>query len=68
MARTRVTVNLGEDVVDALTDIAGSRGITLTEALRQAIANEKFLQDEIDQGSKLLIEDKDKNVQRVVFK
>lgn len=68
MAGKKVTVNLGDEVQAALNEIATKRGISMTEALRQAIANEKFLQDEINQGSKILIEDKDKNVQRVVFK
>jgi predicted transcriptional regulator len=68
MAGKKVTVNLGDEVQAALNEIATKRGVSMTEALRQAIANEKFLQDEINQGSKILIEDKDKNVQRVVFK
>jgi predicted transcriptional regulator len=68
MAGKKVTVNLGDEVVQALNEIATTRGVTMTEALRQAIANEKFLQDEINQGSRILIEDKERNVQRVVFK
>ena len=66
---TKVTVNLPDDVVEAVADLAAKRGITKTEAIRQAIANEKFFQDTRDSGSEILIQDKKTNsVSRVVFR
>ncbi len=49
-------VELGEDAVRALVEIADRNGIELAEAIEQAIANEKFIEDEVDDGAKLLIE------------
>lgn len=63
----KMSVNLPDDAVDNLRTIAEKNGITLTAALRQAISNEKFLEDELQDNAKLLIEDKDKSVRQVVF-
>ncbi len=63
----KMSVNLPDETVENLRDIAAKNGITLTAALRQAVANEKFLEDELKDDSKLLIEGKDKSVRQVVF-
>jgi hypothetical protein len=64
----KVTVNLPEETVAALRQIAEHHGITMTEALAKAITTEKFLLDKIDKGSKVLIESRDrKNTQRVLL-
>jgi predicted transcriptional regulator len=69
MATTKVTVNLPDDVVKALDMLATKRGITKTEALRQAIVNEKFFQDTHDGGDEVLIRDTKKDtLSRVVFR
>ncbi len=69
MATTKVTVNLPEEVVKALGVLATKRGITKTEALRQAIVNEKFFQDTQDSGNQVLIRDAKKDtVERVIFR
>lgn len=69
MATTKVTVNLPEEVVKALGVLANKRGITKTEALRQAIVNEKFFQENHDNGNEVLIRDGKKDtVSRVVFR
>lgn len=49
-------VELGENAVRALLEIAERNGIELPEAIEQAIANEKFIEDEVEGGAKLLIE------------
>jgi len=49
-------VELPEEVVGALQQIAQRNGIGLEEAIQQAIVNEKFIEDEVDGGAKLLIE------------
>jgi predicted transcriptional regulator len=63
----KMSVNLPDEAVDSLRQIAAKNGITLTAALRQAISNEKFLEDELQNDAKLLIEDKNKAVRQVVF-
>ncbi len=66
---TKVTVNLPDDVVNALDVLATKRGITKTEALRQSIVNEKFFQDTHDNGDEVLIRDPKKDtVSRVIFR
>jgi predicted transcriptional regulator len=64
---TKVTVNLPDETVQAIKDIATRNGTTVTEALRQAIESRRFLQDEVDKGSKLLIKDSDKSFREIVF-
>jgi hypothetical protein len=59
MATRRVSVNLTEEAIKSLEALAHKRGITMTEALRKAIATEKFLVDEVSEGSKVLIRSKD---------
>lgn len=65
---SKVTVNLGDEVVAVLRDLAARRDTSLTDTLRRAIANEKFFQDELDQGSKILIEGRDRKTERVIFR
>lgn len=63
----KMSVNLPDDAVENLREIAKKNGITLTAALRQAIANEKFLEDELKEGEKLLIESDKGSARQVVF-
>lgn len=52
----RVTVNLPKQAVEALEQLAKKRKTTATEILRHAISLEKQLDDELDQGARVLIE------------
>ena len=64
----KVTVNLPEQTVEALKNIASDRGTTVTEALRQVIESQRFLEDEMQNGNNLLIQNStDKSVRQVVF-
>lgn len=68
MATRRVSVNLTEEAIKSLEALAQKRGITMTDALRKAIATEKFLVDEVGEGSKVLIESKDgKNTRQLLI-
>jgi predicted transcriptional regulator len=64
----KLSVNLPEETVTNLRELAEKRGITLTEALRRAIANEHFLEDEVKSGGKVLVEKPDKTVREIVFR
>jgi hypothetical protein len=65
---TKVTVNLPDETVEALKSMAGDRGTTVTEALRQVIESQRFLDGEVQKGNDLLIQDpRDKSVRQVVF-
>lgn len=64
----KVTVNLPADTVEALKKLAQSRGTTNTEALRQLIETQYFLQDQMDQGKNVLIQDPaDKSMRQLLF-
>jgi predicted DNA-binding protein len=64
----KVSFNLAPEVVDVLKDLASKRGMTVTDVLRRAIGTEKFVQNEIDKGGKILVEEKDKSIKQVVFR
>lgn len=64
---TKVTVNLPTETLDALRRMAGKRRTTVTEALRQIIESQGFLDNEIDAGNKLLLQDPDKGLRQVIF-
>lgn len=68
MAMKKVTVNLSDETIDDLKEVASKRGITLTEAIRKAIATEKFVQDKQDEGAKILIEKPGQRVREVEFR
>jgi bisphosphoglycerate-dependent phosphoglycerate mutase len=63
----KVTVNLPVETVEAIKKIAGERGTTVTEALRQVIESQRYLQQEIQQGSKVLIEKPDQSLRQLIF-
>ncbi len=64
----RLTANLTPAVVSALKDIARARGVTLTEALHQAISHEKFLVDAAANNNKVLLENaKSGEIRELVF-
>ena len=64
---TKVSFNLPAEDLATLKAIAARRNITVTQALRQAIATEKFVEDTIQRGGKLLVQ-RDKTVTEVVFR
>ncbi|MGJ5199622.1 MULTISPECIES: hypothetical protein [unclassified Bradyrhizobium] len=63
----KVTLRLAPDARLALEWIAAKRGLTLAEVVRQAISHEKFLTEEIDRGSTILVEGKDGRLKQLVF-
>jgi predicted transcriptional regulator len=64
----RLSVNLSPEAAEALKAIADERHTTITEVVRDAIATEKFLQEEIGRDSKFLVQDKSGNVRQIIFR
>ena len=62
----KLTVNLPDSTYETIRRIADENGISRTEALRQIIDNQGFLQEQVKKGSKLLLE-KDKALQQVIL-
>jgi predicted transcriptional regulator len=68
MEKTKLTVNLTDDALQALRELADSNNMTLGQALGQAIASEKFLRDEVKKGGRVLIEKPDQTLREVVLR
>jgi hypothetical protein len=64
----RVNVSLSEETIALLQGIARRRGVSMTEAVRIAIKTEDYIEQQIESGSKILIEKPDKTVREVVFR
>ena len=67
MASKRLTVNLSEKAYKELETMAKERGITMTEVLRRAIGMEKFMSEAMARNNKILLEDSDGKIERVVI-
>lgn len=61
-AFVKISASLPRKTYLALQELAGSRGITMTEALRQAIEMERFLATK----KKIIVEDKDDKLVQLV--
>jgi hypothetical protein len=67
-ALVRLNVNLNKETAAALKDITDKQGISLTEAVRRAIALLKFIEDERTAGRKIQIMDSNgKNKRELVL-
>ena len=68
MGYTKISVNLSDEVLAALRDMAARDNVTMTEALRRAISTLKFLQDSQRDGKSILLRDPDtKETERLIF-
>lgn len=69
MGYHKISVNLSDEVMQALKEMAQRDSITMTEVLRRSISTQKFLDEAQRQGKALLLEDPEtREVQRVVFR
>lgn len=64
----RLSANLPEDVFEALKWIAAKHRVTMTEALRRAISTETFIEEQLDKGSAILLQDESGTVNKVIFR
>ena len=64
---TKLTLNLPTAELSALRDLATRRVVSVTQALRQAIQTELFVQKLVDQGGTLLVQLPDGELQQLVF-
>ncbi len=55
-SRFRLNVELAPDVAAALQEIADADGVSVSEAVRRAIANDHFLRGKHREGAKVLLE------------
>jgi hypothetical protein len=61
------TVQLGEDDLNKLAELAKARGVDANTVLQQAISTEKLIADNVQEGDDLLIKKKDNSFSKIVF-
>jgi hypothetical protein len=67
--KLRVSADLPVGTVELLRQLAERQNITLTDALRRAIATESLIQERIEKnGVKVLLEDPDGRTSEVIFR
>ena len=64
--KRKLTVNLGEDVLDLLQDLADRNGTTLTEELRRAISDRQFMLERIGEGDAVYLEREDRDGENLI--
>jgi predicted transcriptional regulator len=64
---TRLSVNLSREVAEALASIARRHDTTITEAVRRSISTQKYIEDALDTGAKILVAEKDGSIRELVF-
>ena len=65
MATKKASFNLPDEELETLRQLASERKVTVTQALRQAIADSNFIQDQVRQQNKLLVEKQDGSLREV---
>ena len=63
----KLSVNLPQEIVDVLRGLATRRNTTMTEVIRRGIGTEKYLQDAVDKGGKVLVEDRRGRLRQIVL-
>lgn len=56
----KISANLPASVVETLRQVARMKGTTMTEVLRHAIGLEAYLLEKDREGSKIIVEEKDR--------
>ncbi len=68
MATKKITVNLPEDQVQFLQDVAKKENLTFTAALSRSINSERFFVQQEGAGRKILVEESGQRIREVVRK
>jgi hypothetical protein len=63
----KASFNLTQNELEELREEAASRGITVTQVLREALADRRFLATQRAENNKILIESPNGETERVVF-
>jgi predicted transcriptional regulator len=69
MGTQKISMNLSDEIVDALREVAERDHVSMTEATRRAISTWKFLDDAQRAGRDVLIRDPEtKETERLIFR
>ena len=64
----RMTINLPADTARMLELLSDLQGISQIEAIRRAISTEAYIQREVKNGSKILVQPPDNQIRELVFR
>jgi len=68
LAIIKTSINLPEESVEAVRAMAKRAGTSMAEIVRRAISTDKFIHDAVDEGSLILIKDKDNSMRQLVIR
>lgn len=68
ISNKRMSISLSSDIAQMLEWLAETQNLTQNEALRKAIATEAYIQKEIREGSKILLQKADNEIREVIFR
>jgi hypothetical protein len=63
----RLSINLSTETADAFRELAGRKGLSITEGIRRAISAWQFLEDETSKGNQIAVIERDGSVRKVVL-
>lgn len=63
----KASFNLTQEELEELREVAASRGITVTQVLREALADRRFLAAQRAENKNILLESADGKTERVIF-
>lgn len=64
----RLSVNMNPETAEALKELASSRHLSYTEAIRRAIAIAKYIDDEVREGRKVqTVDDDRKDIRELIL-
>jgi hypothetical protein len=64
----KVSLNLPSDTLDNVRRIAKHQNLTMTDAIRRAIATESYVEDETNNGGTILVKKPDGTYKEIVFR
>lgn len=65
--KIKFSLNLFDEDIDAIEKIASWRHSTKTDAIRGALATEKFLREAVRRGARVLIEEPGQPIKEIIF-
>jgi hypothetical protein len=64
----KTSLTLTKDELETLQRLAAEYGVTVAEMIRRAISEEAFFVEAVEDGGRVLLEDKDKSLKELVIR
>jgi hypothetical protein len=64
---TRLSINLSAETAEAFRELAGRKGLSITEGIRRAISAWQFLEEETSRGNKIAVIEPDGSIRTIVL-